>query len=181
MNRLQIGVLLSIVLLLLSAGCIAKSESFEPVNDNAAGNGASTKTATSAPETAVPPTSVKDSRTIRLTPQATPELERVPTSATAPVVGEVPQAIMTAVFEDLQTHANVPKETITIVRAEAVIWNDGALGCPQPDGIYTQEPIAGYWVVLRTGTETFDYRIRQNGTFLLCEQSLEYNHTTIEE
>lgn len=181
MNRLQIWALLSIFFLLLSAGCIAKSEPFDPVNNNAAGNDALTEKATSVPETAAPPTSVKDNRTIRLTPLATPELERVPTSAIAPVVGEVPQAIMTAVYKDLLTHANVQKETISIVRTEAVIWNDGALGCPQPDGIYTQEPIEGYWVILKSGAETFDYRVRQNGTFLLCEQSLKYNQTSIEQ
>jgi hypothetical protein len=42
----------------------------------------------------------------------------------------------------------VGPEDIEVVVAEEVTWPDGALGCPEPDGMYTQALVEGYRIVL---------------------------------
>ena len=37
---------------------------------------------------------------------------------------------------------------VEVVRAERVTWPDGALGCPDEDGMYTQALVEGYRIVL---------------------------------
>ena len=39
-------------------------------------------------------------------------------------------------------------EDITVVSAERVTWNDGSLGCPDADGMYTQALVEGYRIIL---------------------------------
>src|SRR5262249_11744324 len=66
--------------------------------------------------------------------------------------------------------AKVPREQLIIVRAEAVVWNDGSLGCPEPGMQYTQALTNGYWVVIRAAEQTYDFRVDRGGTFRLCPQ-----------
>jgi hypothetical protein len=77
-----------------------------------------------------------------------------------------------AILDDVKARSDIERDVITVVRAEAVIWNDGSLGCPQPGMTYTQAPVAGYWVELSYDGELFDYRANESGFFFLCEQSL---------
>jgi len=46
------------------------------------------------------------------------------------VKGEVPQRILDPILNEAAVLANVAHEQLVIVRAESVVWNDGALGCP---------------------------------------------------
>jgi hypothetical protein len=64
--------------------------------------------------------------------------------------------------------ANVSVDQVTIVRAQAVTWNDGSLGCPEPDQMYTQALVPGFWLVLKAGEQEFDFRAAQSGTVRLC-------------
>jgi len=57
----------------------------------------------------------------------------------------VPQRILESILNEAATVANVPREKLAIVRAEAVVWNDGSLGCPEPGMMYTQALVNGYW------------------------------------
>lgn len=41
-------------------------------------------------------------------------------------------------------------ETFTVLRAEHVLWPNGAVGCPQPDMMYTQAVVEGYRIVIST-------------------------------
>ena len=61
----------------------------------------------------------------------------------------------------------VPVTELTVARAEAVTWPDGSLGCPEPGMMYTQVLVDGYWVVIRAGDETYDFR-GTGTTFRLC-------------
>ncbi|PWB98227.1 hypothetical protein [Homoserinimonas hongtaonis] len=56
-----------------------------------------------------------------------------------------------------------------LVSAEAVTWNNGALGCPKPGMNYTQALVEGMRVVVTAGGETYDYRFGSEGSPVLCE------------
>ena len=96
--------------------------------------------------------------------------ERVPpTQAITPITGEVPTELLDAMLQELAGKIDVAVEQIVVTRAQAVVWNDGSLGCPQPGMMYTQALVDGYWVELEAEGQTFDYRVAQTGYFFLCE------------
>lgn len=89
---------------------------------------------------------------------------------TAPVTGEVPEAVMTAVVADLSAKTGQDATTATVTKAESVTWPDGSLGCPQPGIMYTQMVQPGYRVVLELDGKSYDYRVAGEGTVIrLCE------------
>jgi hypothetical protein len=44
---------------------------------------------------------------------------------------EVPEDLLKAILADAAERMGLPTEAFTVVRAEAVTWSDGSLGCPQ--------------------------------------------------
>lgn len=55
---------------------------------------------------------------------------------------------------DAAAEAGVSPEDVEVVLAEPVTWSDGAIGCPEPDGMYTQALVEGYRILLDVdGTE----------------------------
>ncbi len=173
MKWLKIWTRLSLLILLLAAGCSAETtaepEATAPATEPPTESESATAQPTTTLETAVPLPTTENTRTIRLTPAATPQIEMVPTVEGSIVVGEVPEETMTAVYQDLITKENISQEAITVTRAEAIIWNDGSLGCPQPGEVYTQATVPGYWIVLEANGRTFDYHAAENGYFILCQ------------
>lgn len=130
--------------------------------------GASTRTAApTATEQAGP-----SERRTRLTPTQLPSVERVPTYRMEANVGEVPEDLLEAIVDDAIARLDVERDEILVQRAEAVVWNDGSLGCPEPGTAYTQALVNGYWVVLRAGDRELDYRATDRGFFRLCEHPL---------
>jgi hypothetical protein len=93
----------------------------------------------------------------------------VPSESAAPVVGEVPEALLEEILADAAERAGIDVEALEVARAEAVVWNDGSLGCPEPDMLYTQALVDGYHVVVVADDVELDYRATANGTFRLCE------------
>jgi hypothetical protein len=85
------------------------------------------------------------------------------------VTGEVPTDILAAILGDAAEQTGVPEADIEVVRAEAVTWSDGSLGCPEPGMLYTQALVDGFQVVVNAGDEELDYRVGQGGSFRLCE------------
>jgi len=81
---------------------------------------------------------------------------------------QIPQAILGPIVNEAAKLANVPPQQLAIVRAEAVVWNDGSLGCPEPGMEYTQALVNGYWVVIEAGGQTYDFRVGRDGNFRLC-------------
>ena len=55
-------------------------------------------------------------------------------------------------------------------RAQAMVWNDGALGCGQPGQMYLQVVTPGYWIILRHGQNSYDYRATQTGYVTPCNR-----------
>ena len=96
-------------------------------------------------------------------------LEPVPTQESEPVVGEVPGELLEKIFSDLVERTGAEREANKISRAEAVVWNDGSLGCPKPGEFYIQVLMSGYWVVLEVDEIEYDYRANDSGYFTLCE------------
>lgn len=101
--------------------------------------------------------------------RSAPSLPSVP-PADAPVIGEVPNEILSRVLADAAERTGVAIDDIEVVRAEAVTWSDGSLGCPEPGMLYTQALVDGYHVIVAAGDEELDFRGTTNGGFVLCEQ-----------
>jgi hypothetical protein len=93
----------------------------------------------------------------------------VPDEPRVPVVGEVPESILSAARADLAAKLDVPAESITVTESAAVVWNDGSLGCPRPGQVYTQALEPGYRIILEHGDRQYDYRATERGYLLLCE------------
>jgi hypothetical protein len=98
-----------------------------------------------------------------------PGLERVEITPPALVTGEVPVEIMEEIIADLMKSTGAERDAIQVIRSEAVVWNDGSLGCPKPGEFYIQVLINGYWVVLEVEGMEYDYRVSDKGSFRLCE------------
>ena len=95
-------------------------------------------------------------------PTSTPQMSRVES--------QVPEAILGPILNEAAKLANVPPRQLVIVRAEAVVWNDGSLGCPEPGMEYTQALINGYWVLIKAAGQTYDFRVGGGGSFRLCPE-----------
>lgn len=85
--------------------------------------------------------------------------------------GEVPQVLFDSVLTDLSAVRGGKMEDVKLLKAEAVIWNDGSLGCPQPGVMYTQALVDGYQVVFDVDGEMYDYHLSETGAFVLCDKS----------
>ncbi len=122
-----------------------------------------------ATETAPPP---EDTAT-PAKPAPTPALATLPPSA-QPVPEETaaqelpPQSLLSQILADAAVRAGVSADTITVVQSEAIVWNDGSLGCPQPGFAYTQALVPGYHVILDAAGQKYDYHTSET-RFILCE------------
>jgi hypothetical protein len=101
-------------------------------------------------------------------PLATPSASATPTGKSASMEIKVPQAILEPILADAAARAKVGRDKLVIVRAEAVVWNDGSLGCPEPGMEYAQALVNGYWVVINAAGQTYDFRVGPGGSFRLC-------------
>lgn len=86
------------------------------------------------------------------------------------IVGEVPAEIISNIMADIAAaNDNADQGQMTVRRAEAVVFSDGSLGCPQPGEFYTMALVNGYIVEVEVNGEVYDYRVNDNGYFRLCE------------
>jgi len=85
------------------------------------------------------------------------------------VTGEVPAEIIDMVMADAVSGSD--GASFEVIVSEAVVWNDGSLGCPEPGVFYTQALVDGYHVILAGDEDQIDYRVGQNGYFFRCEQT----------
>jgi hypothetical protein len=93
-----------------------------------------------------------------------------PPGARQPASSAVPAPYLEAVIADAARRAGVPADRVEVTRAQSVQWRDGSLGCPEPDMMYTQAIVDGYWVELEAAGSGFDYRLDGEGRFRLCQQ-----------
>lgn len=83
---------------------------------------------------------------------------------------QVPQTILEPILNKAAALARVTPQQLVLVRAEAAVWNDGSLGCPEPGVNYTQGLVKGYWVVIAAAGKSYDFRVGSAGTFVLCPE-----------
>lgn len=86
--------------------------------------------------------------------------------------GEIPQELFESVLTDLLSRIGEGRSSVTLVSAQAITWNDGSLGCPQPGAMYTQALVNGFQVIFDVAGETYDYRLSDGGYFTLCSNPL---------
>ena len=98
--------------------------------------------------------------------------ERAPQATEEGVTGEVPEELLNAMQRDLVTRLSAGNANISVVVAEAVTWNDGSLGCPEPGRIYTQAIVPGYRVVLELAGQRYSYHADSAGYFVPCDVQL---------
>ncbi|MBL8095154.1 MAG: hypothetical protein JNL73_13370 [Anaerolineales bacterium] len=127
---------------------------------------------TPSPNAVAPTVTPSATATVFGTPTSLPTADRLPDrvpATQAPEVGEAPADVLVAVSQAARTQLDLSAEAaIVVVRAEAVIWPDGALGCAEPGGIYTQAEVPGYWVEVEAAGKRLDYRVPDGGFPILC-------------
>lgn len=96
--------------------------------------------------------------------------EPLPSGVPSGVPTTLPEPRLTAIRNDLGTRG-VAIETLRVVSAENVTFNDGSLGCPRPGVQYTQALVDGMRVVVAVGGRTYDYRFGTGDTPVLCERA----------
>jgi len=69
---------------------------------------------------------------------------------------------------DLANALETDLQEVTIIEAREVVWSDGAVGCPRPEGFYTQALVEGYLVVLSHNDEKAYYHSSRGQKPFLC-------------
>jgi hypothetical protein len=105
------------------------------------------------------------------TPAGAAGEEQTVPNADASLAG-IPGDVLNSVLDDAAQRLGVPADALVVTHAEAVTWNDGALGCPEPGMMYTQALVDGYWIVVEAGGQSLDYRVPASGSFRICENPL---------
>lgn len=87
---------------------------------------------------------------------------------TAPIAPLLP-----ALLEDAARRSALPVSRLHVATLEAVVWRDGALGCPQPGRLYPQALVPGYRVRIApidgaSGGAALDYHVSERGAWLHC-------------
>lgn len=124
------------------------------------------------------PTPTSPASPSAIAPPPVPPSTRPPFITTGPMPAPTPSAVPTAVpparwaaiIADLAARGVPAALTKEITLAQVVTWNDGSLGCPEPGRSYTQAIVTGMRVVVRAGTESYDYRFGAGDVPLLCTQ-----------
>lgn len=121
------------------------------------------------PTETVTATALPDREVRLLTPPPSTPEPIVTLEKLMPVTGQVPQDLLKQMVDDLSERLGVSAGAIVVQRAEAVVWRDGSLGCPQPGRNYTQALVNGYRVTLAAGDQVYHYHASDSGYFFLCE------------
>jgi hypothetical protein len=169
-NVFYLLILLTVISVLLASGGVGYLPE-QPAPEDKSGDGTSEGEAVTTPTEQEPDTSATPDRTDRLLQTPPAGLEKVEIIPPSQVTGEVPGDILDQIIADLLKRTHAEQDEIQVTKAEEVVWNDGALGCPQPGEFYIQVLINGYWVVLEVDGIAYDYRVADKGSFRLCEGS----------
>jgi len=78
------------------------------------------------------------------------------------------EAFVSQARDDLALRLDIEDPQITVIVAEFVTWPDGALGCPEPDMMYTQALVPGYRIRLRAEGAVHNYHGADEGPPSYC-------------
>jgi hypothetical protein len=95
-----------------------------------------------------------------------------PLANSSVAAGEVPATLMSELRADLAKRMGdeALAASARVVRAEAVDWPNGALGCPTRGQMYTQAIVPGYRVDFDVAGKVYSYHAAATGYFKLCER-----------
>lgn len=154
----------------VSVGAVARDASL-----GAQGGVASTAPAATQDASISAPTAVaqSDLGQPQVTPTPTPEPVPPPADAsTSPVdTKSLPadlRAITAAALADAAQRTGSAAGDMVVVGAEAVVWADGSLGCPEPGVLYTMALVPGYRVRIAVAGNVMDYHASQRGNLVYC-------------
>ena len=82
------------------------------------------------------------------------------------------QKLINRAKDDLSARLNTELAEIALLRAEAVNWTDGSLGCPMPEMMYAQMITPGYLILLESNGVTFEYHASQRADAFYCKNPL---------
>lgn len=88
---------------------------------------------------------------------------------TGRVTGDAPASIVDELVQRVADDAGLDVAAITVDVAIAKTWTDGSLGCAEPGFVHTQEEAAGYQVELSAEGRAWDYRVRESGDVVVCD------------
>jgi hypothetical protein len=71
--------------------------------------------------------------------------------------------------EQLERYLAIDAGEIAVVRAEAVVWPDGGLGCPEPGMRYKQMRVEGSFVQLRVDGKLYNFHGAGAAAPRLCQ------------
>ena len=92
----------------------------------------------------------------------------VPATGAALPRGLRDEARVALAIEDTAGREGVSAAEVVIAAWSPVTWSDGSLGCPQKGMSYTQATVEGELLMLRVGTDLFQYHARTGGPFTYC-------------
>lgn len=85
----------------------------------------------------------------------------------------LPSGMLEEVISLAEQETGIDRSEIEVVRAEAVTWSDGSIGCPEEGVAYTQALVPGYRVVLQIAGDEVAFHASENGDFRLCPNPIE--------
>lgn len=80
---------------------------------------------------------------------------------------------VTLAIADATERTGLAEEDIELEELSMVTWSDGALGCPEPDVMYTQALVEGYRIVLDADGRELVYHGALGEDPFLCEDPQE--------
>jgi len=86
------------------------------------------------------------------------------------VIDPALQPLIDLAQQDLAMRLGISSADIEALDARAVVWPDGALGCPAPGMAYIQILQDGALIRLRVGDMTYEYHSGGTRPPFLCEQ-----------
>ena len=81
---------------------------------------------------------------------------------------------------DLALRLGVTIKQIEVLKAQAVVWPDTSLGCPQPGMAYIQTPHDGTLIRLKVDSREYEYHSGGNRDPFLCEPTIRAKSTSIQ-
>ncbi len=78
------------------------------------------------------------------------------------------QEIVNSAAQDLARRLDVKLTQIEVLAIESVVWNDGSLGCPQPDKAYTMAQVPGLRMLFGHDGKIYQYHATNSGPFFYC-------------
>ncbi len=80
--------------------------------------------------------------------------------------------LIEAAARDLNVQTDVPVDEIELVSAEAIVWPNGGLGCPEAGMNYVEVQVEGMVITLRAGGNEFTYHTDGSSQYVLCRDGV---------